>query len=157
MGDIPEDPWLSEYNNLLKESDRLYRRAARQLGVPECTLWILYSLLVEPPPVTQKRLCQVLMQPKQTINSALKNLSAEGHITLAPGDDRRTREIILTACGQTLAQSTAEKIVAAETFALRQLGEKDREGFLRGYRKFNQLMQEYMSAWELPGGSNNSN
>ena len=35
---------LSEYNNILKENDNLYRGVAKRLGLPECAFWILYTL-----------------------------------------------------------------------------------------------------------------
>ena len=31
---------LSEYNNILKENDNLYRGVAKRLGLPECAFWI---------------------------------------------------------------------------------------------------------------------
>lgn len=30
---------LSEYNNILKENDNLYRGVAKRLGLPECAFW----------------------------------------------------------------------------------------------------------------------
>lgn len=148
MKNPPIDPWLLEFNNILNESNSIYRNATRQLGVPECTFWILYSLRAEDPPLTQAQLCQLILQPKQTINSALKNLEEEEYITLVPGNDRRTREIQLTERGAALAERTADQMVLAEEQALAGLEPEERAIFLRCYRKLNKLMLHAISQWE---------
>ncbi len=142
MQNPPIDPWLKQYNSILKESDSFYRSAARQLGVPECTLWILYTLRAEEPPVTQKRLCQMLLQPKQTINSALKSLEAEGSLTLSAGEDRRTRIITLTEKGAALARRTADQIIQAEQAAFQAMEPGEAEAFLRLYQKYVRRLNE---------------
>ena len=70
--------WLAKYNALSKESDNLYRGLVRELGGSECALWILYTLRAEKPPVTQKTICDILHAPKQTVNSAMRRLEADG-------------------------------------------------------------------------------
>ena len=136
MKNPPLDPWLKRYNNILKESDHFYRKAARRLGVPECALWILYTLRAEEPPLTQKRLCQQLLQPKQTINSALKRLEAEGCLTLSAGEDRRTRVITLTEKGADLARRTADRIIQAEQAAFQAMEPEEAEAFLRLFKQY---------------------
>lgn len=135
------NPWLKEYNNLLQECNDIYRRAAKKLGVTECTLWILYSLRLEGRPVTQRSLCALMQQPKQTINSALKNMENDGFIRLAPGGDRRTREITLTEKGLELATCTADVIAMAEAKPFSELEPQEREQFLLTYRKLNSLLR----------------
>lgn len=132
---------LQKYNSLVLDNDGIYRSAARSLGVPECTLWILYSLRTEEPPLTQTRLCQLLYQSKQTVNSALKNLEGGGYITLAPGSDRRTRVIALTGKGDELARHTADRIIAAEEAALAALSFQEQEAFWLLYKKYNDLLR----------------
>ncbi|WP_322172592.1 MarR family winged helix-turn-helix transcriptional regulator [Acutalibacter caecimuris] len=146
MRDPTIDPWLLEFNDIFRENDSLYRSAAQRLGVPACTLWILYSLRVESPPLTQAQLCRLIQQPRQTVNSALKNLEREGAITLSPGGDRRTREVALTPKGAALAAQTADRLIEAEEQALAGLGPQEREGFLRAYRKLNQRLRETMGS-----------
>lgn len=138
------NPRLREHNHILQENDHIYRSAAKRLGLPECTLWILYTLRAEPAPLTQKRLCQLLLQPKQTINSALKSMASEGVITLTPGGDRRTREVILTEKGLALAKRTADLLLRAEEQALADMGEEEREAFLQGFQTFTYRLQQAM-------------
>ena len=148
MKNPPVDPWLLEYNALIHDNDSLYRAAARRLGVSDCTLWILYSLRAESQPLTQKRLCGLMYLPKQTANSALKAMEAEGTITLSAGDDRRTRVISLTETGEELARRTADRVVLAEEQALAGMGQEERGRFLRDYRKFTDLLRQAMSQWD---------
>lgn len=148
MDNLPIDPFLLELNKVLKENDGIYRSAARRLGVAECTLWLLYTLRAEEPPMTQAKLCQRMLQPKQTINSALKALEAEGCIRLSPGSDRRTREIALTSKGAELAGRTADQLIQAEVQALAGIPSEEKQDFLRTYRKFNRLLRDSINGWE---------
>ena len=96
MKNPPIDPWLLEYNTLLKDNDNIYRGAARRLGISDCALWILYSLRAECQPLTQKQLCLLMYLPKQTVNSALKAMEAEGYteFTIGVEDDNEVAKHI---------------------------------------------------------------
>ena len=73
---------LMAYNVEMKKLDDLYRGAAKHCGMAECAFWILYTLRVEDRSFTQVGLCEFLAEPKQTVNSALKKLVAEGYLAL---------------------------------------------------------------------------
>ena len=64
---------LLEYNKETKRLDDLYRCAAKQCGISECAFWILYTLRAEERQFTQAEICEFLIEPKQTVHSALKN------------------------------------------------------------------------------------
>ena len=133
---------LADYNSILLDSQCIYRTASRRLGVPEATLWILYSLRTEEPPVTQTLLCHLNYQSKQTINSALKNLEASGAIRLSPGKDRRTSQIFLTQHGLALPARTADRVIAAEEAALAELSPEEQQAMIQTQQKFNQLLRQ---------------
>lgn len=133
---------LRNFNSVLQDNNSIYRLLSRRLKVPECTSWILYSLRTEEAPLTQTRLCQLLFQSKQTVNSALKSMEADGIITLSPGKDRRTRVITLTEKGLALAARTADRIIEVEEAALSGLAPGELEAFLQAYRKLNRLMRQ---------------
>ena len=136
------DPWLLEYNNILRDNDSVYRSAAKKLNIPESTLWILYSFRAESRPITQSYMCSLLHQPKQTVNTALKQLEAQGCISLCAGGDRRTKEISLTEKGEALAQITADKIIAAEEQAFEDMSSKEKETLLALLKKINLLLRQ---------------
>ena len=82
MKNIGAEKQLSEYNHVYKENTAIYRDLSIRLGLNESTFWILYTLRIEEPPVTQSDMCAILAYPKQTVNSALKKLEQEGLLTL---------------------------------------------------------------------------
>lgn len=81
---------LIAFNRETKKLDDVYRSAAKSCGISECAFWILYTLRVEEKPFTQAEICEFLIEPKQTVNSALKKLEAEaaalGAMTAAERD-----------------------------------------------------------------------
>lgn len=136
------DPWLLEYNNILRDNDGVYRDAARKLNVSETTLWILYTFRAEARPMTQSYMCQRLHQPKQTVNSALKQLEAQGCISLCAGGDRRTKEIVLTEKGEALAEKTADQVIAAEEQAFADMPSDEKAALLDLLKKYTSLLRK---------------
>ncbi len=133
---------LSEYNEIIKENDELYRHLAKSFRMPECTFWILYSLRTAPAPLTQSELCRMLYEPKQTVNSALKKLEAEGCLFLAQGSDLRSKTISLTEKGEALAGETVDMVISAEKRALLSLEKSERSLFLQLFHKYTDTLKQ---------------
>lgn len=93
------DQALMAYNKETKKLDDLYRSAAKNCGMAECAFWILYTLRVEEKSFTQAEICEFLVEPKQTVNSALKKLVAEGYLALSAGTDQRSKLVRADAEG----------------------------------------------------------
>ena len=113
---------LMAYNKETKKLDDLYRSAAKNCGMAECAFWILYTLRVEEKSFTQAEICEFLVEPKQTVNSALKKLVAEGYLALSAGTDQRSKLVRLTPKGEQLARERVDRIPEAEAAALRRSG-----------------------------------
>ena len=135
---------LSEYNNILKENDNLYRGVAKRLGLPECAFWILYTLRADSAALTQSEIGDLLYQPKQMVNSALKNLEAEGYIERLRTDDRRSKPIRLTERGAELAERTVDKVIAAERKSLLDLTEAEQDAFIGLFRQYTDALERHM-------------
>lgn len=99
---------LVAFNREMKKLDDIYRSAAKECGMAECAFWILYTLRVEEKSFTQAELCEFLAEPKQTVNSALKKLVAEGYLALSSGADQRSKLVQLTPKGEQLACERVE-------------------------------------------------
>ena len=110
---------LVAFNREMKKLDDIYRSAAKECGMAECAFWILYTLRVEEKSFTQAELCEFLAEPKQTVNSALKKLVAEGYLALSSGADQRSKLVQLTPKGEQLACERVDRIPEAEAAALR--------------------------------------
>ncbi len=132
---------LYEYNSIIKENDELYRGVARTLGLPDCAFWILYALRESAQVLTQSEICNAMYQPKQTVNSALKKLEADGYIVLMEMNDRRSKQIDLTKKGELLAQKTVDRVIAVEAQALDGLTVQEQEDFIRLFRKYTDLLK----------------
>lgn len=140
---------LIEYNNCLKEFNDSYRNVAKRFGLPECAFWILYMLRVEGP-LTQREICDLQYQPKQTVNSALKKMLAAGLIRLEAGADQRSKRAALTQAGTRLAMSTVDRVAGAEIEALAGLPDRERVQLFALLKKYNSLLRAQLE--RLTGG-----
>lgn len=140
---------LFEYNSIIKENDDIYRQIARQFGFSECTFWILYSLREDNICLTQRKLCSMLSQPKQTVNSALKKLEADGYLKLCSGEDRRHKLIQLTEKGEALARKTLDKVMTLENRTFDTFTEEEQVQFLQLFRKYTDNLKIQLSERNL--------
>ena len=139
---------LFEYNSIIQETNEVYRGAARRLGLSESTFWILYALRTSAMPMTQSGLCSALCLPKQTVNSALKSLERGGYIELDGPGGVRGKTVLLTEAGRRLTESTAGRVVRAETEAFSRLGPEERRIFLGLMHRFTALLAGSVGAIE---------
>lgn len=149
--------YLREFNSIVRESDELYRDAARAMGMPDSAFWILYALREADGMLTQRDLGQVIYLPKQTINTALKKLEQAGMIALKPADDRRSKYICLTEQGCVLASETVDWLSEREEHALAALTDSECEDFLRLYRKYNNALRQELKLSGLTEERKDSN
>ena len=125
---------LFALNEAWKENANIYRQMAKRMNLTDM------ALRVEPGEMTQSRMCEFLHEPKQTINSALKKMEADGLITLQSGSNRRTKTIHLTAAGEALARETADRVAETEQQALAQFSEEEADQLFSLLRRLNALM-----------------
>lgn len=135
---------LSDYNEIIKQNEDIYREAAKRIGRSECSLWILYLLRTGYTAPVQREICAHLHEPKQSVNSALKKLEADGYIELIPGDDRRSKQILLTQKGEALCEQTVDRIVWAEKKAFESLSDREQETFLSLFHRLTDSLKEHM-------------
>ena len=132
---------LFAYNSILKEMDEVYRNAVKALGLGDCAFWILYTLR-EGGEMTQRKICDTVYMPKQTVNSALKKLEDGGFLELRTGKDRRSKQVRLTEKGVSLAERTADRVMLAECEALSELSEAELEAFIGLSGKYRMILKE---------------
>ena len=133
---------LFSLNEMWKENADIYRRMAKQMNLTDTVMWALYTLRIEPGEITQSRMCEFLHEPKQTVNSALKKMEADGLITLQSGANRRTKTIHLTDAGLALARKTADRVAETEQKALAQFSEEEANQLFSLMRRLNALMMD---------------
>ena len=137
-----EKKYLEEINKIYKESNEIYRAAAKTLGLPDCAFWVLYSLRTAETKLTQSALCAQLYEPKQTIHSALKKLEGEGYICFQQGNDHRSKYICLTEQGTLLSENTVDQVIRAELAALHEMEDGDKKAFISLFTKYTELVKQ---------------
>ncbi|MCI8991243.1 MAG: winged helix DNA-binding protein [Eubacterium sp.] len=131
---------LSEFNRIMKENDKIYRNAAKAVGLSYCSFWILYALRNTQELLTQSEICYETYLPKQTVNSALKKLEHENYIELLNINDRKSKQIRLTEKGAALAEKTVDTIVLSEQRSFYGLSTEEQETFLHLFQKYTDLL-----------------
>ena len=90
--------------NLRKASraiTQMYDEALRPAGLRSTQLPVLVTL-VSNGPATINRMAYELVMDRTSLSRLLRPLIAQGVIAMAPGEDRRTRELSITPLGRTV-------------------------------------------------------
>lgn len=146
------DRELSELNRITKETDEVYRKAAKALQLSDCAFWILYALRDTDTILTQRDICALFFQPKQTVNSALKKLEAGGYLSLSYTVNHKSKAVQLTERGRVLVAQTIDRVRERERLALQELTDEERQTFLRLSRQFSTQLKEHMQSLSEPPG-----
>ena len=133
---------MLEFNEVMKENNDLYSNLAKKFKMSDCMLWILYILREENKVLTQSDICNMMCIPKQTVNSSLKKMEAEGYIELLNINDKRSKQVSFTEKGLYLANNTVDIIISKENNALSKMDEKEQELLINLLRKFNDLLKD---------------
>lgn len=123
---------LMQYNMLQKKIEDFYSSFAKLCGLSDSVFWIIYTVLEQPEPYTQTQLCNMWSFNRRTINTALKNLEAEGIIRFeALKQSRKNKQIFLTDKGLDFAKKTVIPFMETEKRAFGALEDEERKEFLR--------------------------
>ena len=127
---------LIAFNRETKKLDDVYRSAAKSCGISGCAFWILY---------TQAEICEFLIEPKKTVNSALKKLEAEGYLTLSAGADQRSKRVCLTEKGERFVKAHVDRVPEAEAAALGAMTAAERDALIRLTGRYRALFAQKLN------------
>ena len=114
---------LQRFYALWREENAMYDDWAREQGLSSNSALILYSLYETKENCTQKSISQMWSIPKQTVNTILKEFSANGYIELLTDtEDKRNKLITLTPEGNAYAGKIVEALHKRELFAIDRMG-----------------------------------
>ena len=89
---------LRRFNRLVGETDAVYHELANRLGLSDSAFQILYTLQSEGGACPLRDICAFSGLTKQTVNSALRKLEAEGSVT-TESSGARHKTVTLTTKG----------------------------------------------------------
>lgn len=123
----------------LNKIDGVYYLFARRLGVNENTLAFLYAL-DDGRPHSQKEISDEWLIPRTTINSIVKNMIADGYITLVAEPHTKEKTVTLTECGRKYADELLSGIYSAEERAIRKTLRKFKPEFITALEHFSDCL-----------------
>lgn len=105
---------LKRLNRLHGELSAMYHEAARRLGLSDSAMNVLYTLCSEGGSCLLSDVIRQSGLSKQTVNSAIRKLEADG-IAYLQTAGARAKRLCLTEAGQRLAGQTAQRLIQAES------------------------------------------
>lgn len=122
--------WKAE-NRLYNETNQIYHRLARRGGLSDCAFWLLYALRDGDGPMTQAQLSTLLCLSKQTVNSALKQLTEAGCLRLEAVDGNlKNKRVRLTETGEARLGPVIDRVFRLEERAAARLTAEERSALL---------------------------
>lgn len=133
---------IREYFRIWRETEGIYSRFAKKLGLSYHALLVLYALWEQPNQCSQKQICQRWVMTKQTVHSILKEFEARGYITLTPMEaDRRNKRILFSDAGLDFAQQAMDVLFSLEERAMLRFSKENRDSMIRS----NQAYLDYLT------------
>ena len=120
---------LKRLNYLTSEIDAAYHEAARKLGLSDSTMMVLYAACNNGGSCLLSDICKISGTSKQTINSALRKLEADGLIYLE-ADKGRRKKVCLTKKGMDCSANGVAKLAKLENDILGSWKEEEQELYL---------------------------
>lgn len=119
--------------------DGVYYFFAKKLGINENKLAVLYAL-DDGNPHSQKQICEEWLIPKTTISTIIKELEAEGYLTLVVGSHTKEKTICLTDKGVVYVKNIMKEVYEAEQAAMEKTVEKFSSDFVTAMGYFSDCL-----------------
>ena len=140
---------LVDFDRMLNGLDRIYSEFARTCGLSECAYWMLVDTSTAGGSIAVSRLTSEWFYSKQTINSAIKTLTARGFATLEFAEGSRKNKVVsLTEEGRRFAKRYAMPAQEAEQRAFDALEPCEQREIMRLIGKFSQVLGEECEAFK---------
>lgn len=132
---------LVDFDRMLNGLDHIYSEFSRACGLSDCAYWMLVDTSAAGGSVAVSRLTSEWFYSKQTINSAIKTLTARGFATLEFAEGSRKNKVVsLTEEGRQFADRYALPAQGAEQRAFDALEPWEQREIMRLIDKFSQVL-----------------
>lgn len=131
----------ADFDRLLNRLDHIYSEFSRACGLSDCAYWMLVDTSTAGGSVAVSRLTSEWFYSKQTINSAIKTLTARGFATLEFAEGSRKNKVVrLTEAGMRFAEQYALPAQEAEQQAFEVLEPWEQREIMRLIEKFSHAL-----------------
>lgn len=131
---------MRKLNYLLSEIDGAYHEASQKLGLSDSAMQILYVICNHGESCLLSEICNLSGTSKQTINSALRKLEADGVVRLEALTGRR-KKVCLTARGKDVVNDTVACLIKVENDVFGSWTKQERAQYLA-------LTQRYLTSFK---------
>lgn len=133
------------YCKFRDEQFALYDAYAKRHGMLMKTLLVVnvlfYARVYDQGGMTQAEICQRTFQSKQTVNLTIKNLLAEGAVTVTEApEDRRNKLVQMTEAGSSRYEKVIRHITWAEDTAMSMFTPEEQRQLIELSRTFTKNM-----------------
>ena len=132
---------MRRFNHLLNEIDSAYHEMSLKLGMSDSAMIILYTICECGVSCPLLEICRKSGIRKQTINSAIRKLEAEGIVYLEMADAKK-KIVCLTKQGRQLAERTAMRMIEAENEIFASWPKEDVDKYLELTKRFMEALKE---------------
>lgn len=132
---------LHQYNLVTAEMDAAYHEATLRCGLTDSVMQTLYTICVEGDSCSLSQIIHNAGMSKQTLNSAIRKMEAEGLVYLANETPRRKR-VFLTQKGRELANRTAERLIKIENDIFQNWSEEEWKTYFQLTKRFTNELRE---------------
>lgn len=126
---------MRRFNHLMGETDAVYHELALRLGLTDSAMMILYTICCFGDCCLLQEICRLSCLSKQTINSALRKLEADGLLYLEPSG-KKSKIVHLTEKGVQFADNTVVRVIEMENDIFRSFSKEDLEKYLSLTERF---------------------
>ncbi len=132
---------LEAFNRLYREMDQIYHGLAVRLGMSDSGFIILYTIAELGEGCLQKDIAAWCSLSRQTVNSSIQNLKAQGFLTLESGRGRE-KGVFLTQEGKSLIEKKIFPVMEMEKSAFEEMSPEESRKMLELMGKYVQFFRE---------------
>lgn len=135
------DPAMKRYALIVGEMDSVYHDYSLKMGFSDSGMRILYTVCIYGEGCLLSDIIRLSGISKQTVNSALRKLEADGVLYLEETEKRRKR-VVLTEKGNQIVQDKVLPLVEIEKAILAGWPEGEREQYLSLTQRYLNTLRE---------------
>ncbi len=124
-----ENLTIKRFNHLMNEIDAVYHEAALKFGLSDSALLVLYTVCHNGEECLLNDITSSSGISKQTTNSALRKLEADGIIYLTSTGGRK-KTVCLTDKGKAFVANTVVKVIEIENDIFGSWAEEERNSYI---------------------------